>query len=565
MYRLGPEAAAPGVNSGRPSSLRALDAAAFDRDSFVGALRRQWWIVVAAFVLGLVIGAVPTPKKANVSSTVYDATNTMVLSSNDPSGSIVSDTINVNEISLLAVAGQVPKNVAARLGEPNSALLVTQVHSELDGSTNAFTYTARDRSAERAVLIADTFAEELAKYITTRQDEVREQRLTAAEERMAVLQQDVQTYSKQLVTHPDDRIIQAKLDAATRRYSNVFEEYDTLQGQPRTISLVSLETAEAVPVNSSAGFRAPRSRLARGLFLGLAGAVIGAGLVLLLNLLDPRIRRRSQAEAILGTRAQLSIPTSTRVGERLLAVRRDRNDPIANAYRALRSIISLSNSDREDLSTAPLTLILSSGSGDGKTTGTANLAAAFIETGARTVAVNTDFRRPALAATLSATDLSAVAPEALPNLPLVVSASVPGLRVYDERLQDDDASPSELARKVVRTLPWLRANFEEIVVDSAPVAVAAEILELLPAADTIVVVVRLGHTRIEAATRTAETLRALGVTDFLLVVVGGQSRHDDAYYYGSSTERESYRFGKGVAAQAIRRLTSGSGTRSDGS
>jgi len=514
--------------------------------------------VVAGFVIGLLIGVVPAPKKSTGASVTYEATHTMMLSSNDPSGQIISDTINVNEIQLLAVAGQVPRNVATRLGESNAAILVMQLEVNLDGSTNSFTYTARARTAERAVALADTFAEELAKYITARQDELREQRITAASERLAVLQVDVQDLSKQLAVSPDDRILQAKLDATTRRYSRVFEEYDTLQGQPRLITLVTLEAAEAVPV-SSQGFKAPRSRLTRGLFLGVAGAVLGTGLVLLLNLLDPRIRRRSQAEAILGVRAQLTIPMSARLGDRLLAVRRDRNDPVADSYRALRSIINLSNNDRQDLATAPITLVLSAGSGDGKTTATANLAAAYIETGARTVAVNTDFRRPTLASTLAADELSSVAPEALPNMPLVVSGNVAGLRVYDERLVDDDASPSELARKVVRTLPWLRTHYEEIVVDSAPVALAAEILELLPTADTVIVIVRLGHTRIEAANRTADTLRALGVTNFLLVVVGGPTRHDDAYYYGAESERESFRLGRGAAGQALRRLRTSAG------
>lgn len=553
----------PGPSGVPRCSLPGLDKADVDRDSIAGALRRQWWIVVAAFAIGLLIGAVPAPKKTTDASVVYEATHTMMLSSNDPSGSIVSDTINVNEIQLLAVAGQVPRNVANRLGASNAALLVTQMRVELDGSTNSFTYTARARTAERAVELADTFAEELAKYITTRQDDVREQRLTSASERMAVLQQDVQDLSKQLALSPDDRILQAKLDATTRRYSTVFEEYDTLQGQPRMITLVTLEPAEAIPV-SSQGFRAPRSRLTRGLFLGIAGSVLGVGLVLLLNLLDPRIRRRSQAEAILGVRAQLTIPLSSRIGDRLLAVRRDRNDPVADAYRALRSIVNLSNSDREDTSKAPITLVLSSGSGDGKTTAAANLAAAYIETGARTVAVNTDFRRPALAGTLAADSLSAVAPEALPNMPLVVSSNVSGLRVYDERLVDDDAPPSELARKVVRTLPWLRNHYEEVVVDSAPVALAAEILELLPVADTIILLVRLGHTRIEAANRTADTLRALGVSNILLVVVGGPTRHDDAYYYGSEGARDTFRAGRSAAGQALRRLRSGSGSPDDG-
>lgn len=519
-------------------------------------------MVAAAFVIGLIIGAIPGSSNSKSGAVSYEATNTMLLSSNDPSGEIVSDSINLREIELLAVAGQVPREVADRLGATNAALLVSKVQANLSTSSNSFAYTARAETASDAVELADTFADELAKYITIRQDEVREQRLTAASERLTVLQQAVQDLSRTLAKAPDDRIVQAKLDAATRRYSRAFEEFDALDTQPRSISFVTLESAEAVPIESK-GFKAPRSRFTRGLFLGVAGAVLGAGLVLLLNVLDPRIRRRTQAEAILGVRAQLTIPTSSRIGERLVAVRRDRNDPIADAYRALRSIINLANSDRSDLSTAPITLVLSAGSGDGKTTATANLAAAYIETGARTVAVNTDFRRPTLAAALSADNLSAVAPEALPNMPLVVSGSVSGLRVYDERLVDDAASPSELARKVVRSLPWLRTHYEEVVIDSAPVALAAEILELLPAADTVVVLVRLGHTRIEAASRTADTLRALGVSNILLVIVGGPSRHDDAYYYGSESEGETLRFDRTAPGKALRKLRTAVGAQHD--
>jgi len=530
-----------------------------ERDSFVGALRRQWWVIVVAFVAGFAIGAIPSPKKASDAVSSYEATHTMLISSNDPSGSVVSDTLNLNEIQLLSTAGQVPKKVAARLSEPNAALLVSQIQANLDGSNNSFTISARATTAERAELVADTFADELSKFIVTRQDEVREQRLTAATERLDTLQNDVRELSIQIARNPDDRIIQAKLDAATRRYSTVFEEFDTLQGQPRTISLVTLESAEAVPVNQR-GLRAPRSRVTRGLFLGIVGVVLGSGLVLLLGFLDPRIRRREQAESIFGVRAQLTIPSSVRVGERLVAVRRDRHDPVADSYRALRSVLSLANSDRSDRSIAPITLLLSAGSGDGKTTATANLAAAYTETGARTVAVNTDFRRPSLARLLGAGDNPA--PEALPDMPLMLSNSVSGLRVYDERLTDAEASPSELARKVVRTLPWLTANYEEVVVDSAPVALAAEILELLPVADTIVVLIRLGHTKIEAAARTAETLRALGVKDYLLVVIGGPGRQDDAYYYGSTGETAAFDRGRGLASEALRGLKARASGRS---
>jgi len=521
----------------------------------------MWWIVVAAFVVGFLVGVIPSSSRSVDSTTQYEATHTLLVTSNDPSGQAVSDTLNLNELQLLSTAGDVPKAVAEKLGESNSALLVSKVTVELDGNTNALTFTARDNTAERAVAIADTYAEELATFVTTRQDDVREQRLSAAEERLTALQTDVDSLSKQAALHPDDRIVQAKLDAATRRYSTVFEEYDGLKGQPRTISLVTLEAAQAVPVSQS-GLRAPRSRTTRGLFLGVVGGALGLGAVFLLGALDPRIRRRSQAELLLGARAILTIPSAAPSSERRISVRRDRHDPVADSYRALRSVLHLAHAKRVNPTAAPITLVLSAGAGDGKTTASGNLAAAFTESGSRTVAVNADFRRPTLSALLRADNLSAIAPEALPNMPLVVSETVTGLRVYDERLPGDEASPGELVRKVVRTLPWLAAHYEDVVIDSAPVSVAAEILELLPVADTIVVLVRLGHTRVESAVRTAETLRALGVDNFLLVVIGGAGRGDDAYVYGAPGARSSRPFG--FADAAVRRLRERSATKSSG-
>ena len=527
-----------------------------ERDSFLGALRRQWWLVIAAFLIGLAIGALPSPKKETDSSTVYEATHTLLISSNDPSGAIVSDTMNISELELLTTAGNVPKTVAARIGATNAALLASQLSVGVDGGTNSMTLTARAKTADRAEQIADTFAEEITAFIATRQDDLREKRLAAASQRLEELQVTVKDLSVQVARNPNDPILQAELDATTRRYGTVFEEFDSLQGQPRLISLVTLESAEAIPVTNQ-GFRAPRSRLSRGLLLGVAGAVVGLGLVLLISLLDPRIRRRGQAETILSLRAQLIIPASAWTGERVLAVRRDRHDPIADAYRALRSIVTLANQDRAETSSGALTLVVSSGSGDGKTTAAANLAAAFVETGARTAVVNTDFRRPQLSVLLEATDLQGLAPEARPGLPLVLSATVAGLRVYDERITEADAPPSELVRKVRQSMPWFTEHYEQVVVDAPPIAHAAEGLEMLRTSDTVILVVRLGHTRVDDLRRTAETLQALAVSNLLLVIIGGRARYDEAYYYGSADHAQAIRSAKGLAGEAIRRLRTG--------
>ena len=49
--------------------------------------------------------------------------NWLTTTSNDPSGSLSSDTVNINEIQLLASAGDVPRKVAETIGDITPGVL----------------------------------------------------------------------------------------------------------------------------------------------------------------------------------------------------------------------------------------------------------------------------------------------------------------------------------------------------------------------------------------------------------------------------------------------------------
>ena len=67
-------------------------------------------------------------------------------------------------------------------------------------------------------------------------------------------------------------------------------------------------------------------------------------------------------------------------------------DPIAEAYRTLRTNIQFSSFDKKIQSI----MITSSGPGEGKSTTSANLAVVMSETGAKTLLVDCDQRKPNL-------------------------------------------------------------------------------------------------------------------------------------------------------------------------
>jgi hypothetical protein len=169
---------------------------------------------------------------------------------------------------------------------------------------------------------------------------------------------------------------------------------------------------------------------------------------------------------------------------------------------------------------------------------TANLTAAFVEAGNRTIAVNSDFRRPTLSRRMSV-----AFPEPI-GLDLPELEHAPLELVLAPSENDDlslldlsplaDASPGDLARTTARLIPRLAAVSDVVVVDTSPIAATAEVLELVPLADTIVMVIRLGHTSIQSARRSIEMVRTLSDAHVILAVVGGDDTQTGYYYYYSS-------------------------------
>jgi Mrp family chromosome partitioning ATPase len=225
----------------------------------------------------------------------------------------------------------------------------------------------------------------------------------------------------------------------------------------------------------------------------------------------------------------------------------ERHDPLSDAYRTLRSVVSFVQADTEtpDHRGGFVTLVVSPGPSDGKTSVAANLSAAFVEAGNRVVAVNTDFRRPSLSARILG---AKPAPIPLP----VDALSTAGVRVLLQRtaindlglldLAGIDAPPGELARETARLIPEATGIADQIVVDTSPIGLTAEVLELVPSADTIVLVVRVDHTSSTSSLRSLEILKAVATSPILLVIVGDSAERTNQYYYEYRSKRSKSRW-----------------------
>lgn len=503
-------------------------------NSALGTIRRRWWVIPLLATLGAVLAALPESERVQEQVVrTYSATHTMLVNNPETTDTVTSTAVSPEQVTLLATVGEVPERVKAEIGfDGNAAELATKVEVAYDYTTGALTFAAEDTSAEGAEQIADTFAEQTNSYLAERQDVVYQQRLASVLERLDTLEGELNQLTTDLANDPEDPTLLAQRDAVSRQYSVAFEQSQALSATPPSLAFTTLSRAQAVDITTESGISTPTSRPVRAALGFAAGFAVGVGVVLVLGQFDRRIRTRAQAEDLFGTRARVTFPKVSNADRDGIVVRLGRNDPLADSYRTLRNVVSFVQSDVGADPRAPIVLVVSPGPGDGKTSTAANLAAAFAETGARTTIVNTDFRRPRLAPAVGV-NVAVPLPFDVEELhrvnvrELVVDTDTPSLGLVD--LSTVDATAGELARATAQLLPEFALTVDQVVVDSSPIGATAEVLDVVPLADVIVVVARVGHTSIDAATRAIATLRDLTSVP-LVLALHGLKQERTAYY-----------------------------------
>jgi Mrp family chromosome partitioning ATPase len=513
-----------------------------EREAIVGALKRRWWIILALCAIGALLGGLPKPSATAQAQASISYYARHVLDIQSDGSTIYSDPIAVQRLVPQATGGVVGNRVRELGLDP------TEVVAKIDLNTFQLILETTQPQPGLAVPLVDAVADELTAYLAESQDEEAITRLAANLERLSTLETEIDELQSELVDNPDDVVIQAKLDAKQRRYSIAFEISEELQESDSRLSLITSEAGlESRQEVSSSGLTAPNSRFGRAVFGGLVGLALGVGVALLLGRLDRRMRSRQQVEMVFGMRAQVVIPLVNSEHLQGIAVVPDRHDPLSDGYRTLRSVVGFVHAETSATLAAAhtagadapirrgkITLVVSSSPGDGKTSVAANIAAAFVETGRRTVAINTDFRRPTLSSRILGTKPTPI-PLSIDEIRsasarvLLTRTPLSGLALLD--LAGVVASPGELARESARMIDELAGVADELIIDSSPLGLTAEVLELVPKADVIIVVTRLDHTSINSATRSMEILRSIATAPLLLTILGDTGERSTYGYY----------------------------------
>jgi len=223
---------------------------------------------------------------------------------------------------------------------------------------------------------------------------------------------------------------------------------------------------------------------------------------------------------------------SAPVGSALFTIA-DPLSPISEQFRTIRTNIQFSKID----SAIQSLVVTSTGPTEGKSTTSANLAVVFAQSGAKTMLIDADLRRPTshltfgldnsmgLSNLLSIRRMSindvAQATE-IPNLTVMTSGPKP-------------PNPSELlsSARLIKMLDILKQKYDCIIFDMPPVVTVTDAQIVASQVDGVVLAVKENVTEKKMLLKAKELLEQVNANVIGSVYFGNSKQSDYSYYYSS--------------------------------
>jgi Mrp family chromosome partitioning ATPase/capsular polysaccharide biosynthesis protein len=447
------------------------------------------------------------------------ATLGLITESNEP-------TRPIETASKFVTNYEVAQRAKKELGSGESAeALLAKISAAPIAQSNVVAVTAKADSAEFSQELANAFAK------------------AAVADRTARLHERIETTIPQL--EGQIAVTPSEVGGAGESLGAELALLQTLQNSPDpTISV----DAEASSPGSKVWPRTALSVVA-GIFAGL---VIGITAAFAAQTLDPRLRREEQIRRRyrLPILARIPRDPTGRAEGRPLDPRKV--EPITTeAYRTLRSGFLT----RATGGGGRIVLVTGSSVAEGKTSTAVNLATSLALTGKRVILVESDLRRPSLARALdiNTVDTGVVSTllgntsleEALISLPdyggnlRVLAADNEGGWIAELFSIPAAATMLENAAEL--------ADF--VIIDSAPLTEVVDALPLALRADDVLIVVRLGRTRIDNLSRLTEMLADNGIKPIGFAIVNARRTGRNYDYHEKSGIAAGRRLPSGIESR----------------
>ncbi len=312
--------------------------------------------------------------------------------------------------------------------------------------------------------------------------------------------------------------------------------YDRLLLTMQTLDVNKEISPESVTITEKASPSVPdKSKSGKGLLIGFgAGLGLSVLILLLLNRLDDTMNSYTELEALFDEPVLGQIPRdrAERKGQPVGVLQPD--DPrhaFVEAYRNLRSSLLFMT----ESGARPKTLLLTSSiPDDGKSLTSANFAITLASSGARVLLIDADLRKGALHRHFgvdAGPGLTEVLTEGRPWDELVHATKHPNLSFLPRGALTHKSSEFFIAGVTKQFLQNTAAQYDYVIVDTAPVMAADDVTSLAPSIDAVLFVVRAEHTSARIARAALDLLYRRNVRVLGLVFNAVSPSSTDYYYY----------------------------------
>jgi capsular exopolysaccharide synthesis family protein len=299
---------------------------------------------------------------------------------------------------------------------------------------------------------------------------------------------------------------------------------------PETSEGEATVTARSIDPASPATFQTSPNKQQDALLGAILGFLAASVALVLAAALDTRVRSESSLKAITELPVLGSIEqTPPSADPRPVAIRQP-NGSAAESFRHVRSGLRFASASHETRSLA----ITSSVPAEGKTWLAANLAFVLAETGKRVLLIDADLRKPRLADTfgiVGAVGLTTVLIDAIP----LQSAVQPWPRSTLEILPSGAVppNPAELlaSERMKELIQQVADEYDLVVIDTAPVQAVADATVIAQQVDSVLIVADTTRVRRAQLAATIEALERTGAHISGVVLNRVKPRPHDDYYY----------------------------------
>ena len=506
-------------------------------NKFIFPIRKWWWLVVASTMVAAIFSFLSILRQP----TIYQARTTLLI------GTTITDpNPSNNEFILGQQLASAYANLANReivRSATMKALNINQLPEYIAHAipnTQLIEIVVTDVDPERSKKIADELAAQLVllsptspqpedqgrqKFINQQLDNI-EVQIKETEDEIEKLQEELSTLiSAQQILDTQNQIsaLQSKLNTMQDEYGDLLA--NTQQGAINTLTIIESASPTSSPIGPKKGLTM--------LLAAAIGFILAACEAYLLEFLDDSLKSANDVEHLFSAPiiGHIFEQGDGKDEENRLYTADDLGHPLADAFRALRTNIEMSQADQ------PLKTILvtSADIGDGKTSVAANLALSIAQRDKEVVLLDADLRRPSVHDFFGLTN-----DQGLVDLISDRAAISDVLRCKEDKKVavltsgDTPPNPTELlsSEKFDQLLSRVKETTDVVIIDGPPFIVA-DAMVIASKVDGVLLVVRPGHTRRSLALGALEQIKLAGAKVVGVVLNRIPLRGAD-YYTGRS-------------------------------